>query len=393
MLLYSNYENSYESWIPNNKKIYRIDQQLDATKPLTENTPSIFANTIDNEIPEVKFATALQKFDFDMPFYSGMNNSFNFKNFYGVDSSFLQIFPFKLKYGSFKDFYTTQQIIISEKVSNAFFGDENPVGKTISMGFNTDLDFKIVGVLSESGPTHLRIEAISYYTLSSIPNNWGTISSMPFTTYVELNETADASASVGKIKNLYQKNIDRDKESLVVILEPINKIHLSSLITGNSNLKFFLAIIFLSGLLLIISCLNFINLIIAKSSIRNKEFAIKKLLGTTRPSLIKQFLSETFLQTIISFVLALGLLYLLMPYLEKIVGLNENLLASISKPIIITQLIGLILFITIITSPWHLSTNRLITCRIKNLDLIPIKFFLLRVFLPIKLRLLLIQIK
>lgn len=349
MMLYNNYEKSYEKWIPDSNNIYKIDQRKNASYPITENTPGILANSVQDELPETKYATALQKFNIEMPFYSGINNSYTFKNFYGVDSSFLKIFPLHLKYGSFKDFYSPQQIILSDKVSRIFFGDINPVGKTISMGYNSGMDFIIAGVFADPGPTHLELEAISWYSLSTISKDWKASSFMPFITYVEVNKNVSVSSLTEKIKSIYQKNLKEDNSSLSIILEPINHIHISSLITGDAKLKFLVAIVLLSCLLLIISCLNFINLVIAKSSVRNKEFAIKKVLGTDHVSLIKQFLSETFLQTFISFLLALGLLFLIMPYLKSMVGIKKNLFSSLTKPAMIIELLGLILIISFAT--------------------------------------------
>lgn len=349
MLLYVNYENSYEKWIPQNENIYRIDQRQDANYPLINNTPGILASTIQNELPELKYTTALQKFDFGVPFYSGIDHSYNFKNFFGVDSSFLKIFPLHLKYGSFQDFYSPQQIILSDQVSKTFFGDINPVGKTISMGYNSGMDFTIAGVFENPGPTHLDLEAISWYSLSMVPKDWETSSFIPWINYVEVNKNVSVSSLTEKIKNLYQKNLGKKGNSLGVTLEPINSIHSSSLITGDANLKFLLAIILLSSLLLVISSLNFINLIIAKSSMRNKEFAIKKVLGTSRLSLIKEFLSETFLQAFISFLLALGLLFILLPYFKNMIGIKEIVFSALTQPKLMIELTCLVLIISLAT--------------------------------------------
>lgn len=347
MLLYTNYENSYEKWIPDNGAIYRIDQQQN-NNSIHANTPGPLANSIQNELPEIKYSTGLQKFNVNLPFYSGINNSYQFKKLYGVDSSFFKIFPLKLKYGSLEDFYSPQKIILSEKVSKQFFGDINPVGKKISMGYNLGLDYTIAGVLEKPGPTHLDLEAISWYPQKAVPG-WNSASTMPFTTYVEVNKNISIPSLTNKIEKLYSSNVKQGKNDLKVTLEPINKIHLSSLISGSENLKLLIAITLLAGLLLAISCLNFINLVIAKSYTRNKEIAIKKVLGTGRINLIKQFLSETFLQTILSFLISLGLLFLLMPYFKNAIGIENNLLSSIATPQIIIELIASVIIISLIT--------------------------------------------
>lgn len=347
MLLYTNYEKSYEKWIPGNSSVYRIDQKQ-GVNSLSINTPGPLANAVQNELPEIEYATGLQKFNVSLPFYSGINNSFTFKNLYGVDSSFLKIFPLKLKYGSFKDFYSPQTIILSEKVSEKLFGNANPVGKTISMGYNLGMDFTIAGVLKNPAPTHLDLEAISWYPQSSVPA-WNTGYEMPYTTYVKVKKNVSIAALDKKIENLYRKNLKQSNSELNITLEPINQIHLNSLISGDGNFKLLIAIVLLAGLLLAISCLNFINLVIAKSSTRNKEIAIKKVLGTGRISLIKQFISETFLQTFISFLIASGLLFLLMPYLKNMVGIQNNLLSSFTISKLTVELIASVLIISLIT--------------------------------------------
>ena len=240
MLLYTNYENSYEKWIPNNAAIYRIDQQLN-NNTINANTPGPLANSIQNELPEIKYSTGLQKFNVSLPFYSGINNSYQFKNLYGVDSSFFKIFPLKLKYGSLKNFYSPQKIILSEKVSKDFFGDTNPVGKTISMGYNLGLDYTVAGVLEKPGPTHLDLEAISWYPKKTVPD-WNTADSMPFTTYIEVNKNISIPSLTDKIKNLYSNNVKSNNGPERITLEPINQIHLSSLISGSENLKLLIAI-------------------------------------------------------------------------------------------------------------------------------------------------------
>lgn len=329
ILLYVNYEMSYEKWNPNAANIYRIDEEKNGLSSFSKYTPYPLAGEMKETFPEIKNTSVVYPLKIDLPIYAGKNSYF-FKRFYCIDSNFFKLFPYKAKYGSLT--FKPGSIILTEETSKKLFGNINPVGRIVTMGKeNLNMEFQphytVTAILkSPAGPSHLTFEALSWLPPHARLPQSGWQSSNVIT-YVSIKPKISIGNLTQKIQKIYQQKLSPNGKNngLRLILEPITKIHLRSAIASVNNLQTVIIVSFLAILMLLIACINFTNLSIARSAYRAKEVGMKKVLGAGRLKLIGQFLGESFFQCLIALFLGLVASELLLPSFNHIVGLNLDI--------------------------------------------------------------------
>jgi putative ABC transport system permease protein len=224
-------------------------------------------------------------------------------------------------------------IVLTESTALKYFGNEDPIGKTIQ--FNGNQNLQVTGILKDL-PVNSQLQfgmLISFATLEEQEkgnlyndgNAWGWYN---FFTYILLKPQADADAFAAKLPAFTQKYFGEDMRKknygLELILQPLQDIHLNNTVsyevesTGNRQAIYFLAIIAL--FIIAIAWVNYINLSTAKAAERAKEVGIRKVVGSTRPQLIGQFLLESVLINLLAATVAVFLAYLLMPFFHTLIG-------------------------------------------------------------------------
>jgi len=237
-------------------------------------------------------------------------------------------------------------IIITEDIAEKYFKGENPVGALINVN---DRDFEITGVV-ENCPvnTHLQYNLIaSFASFELNDGSWMEMSSWGwagFFSYIKLKPGVDAAAFGEKIRHLAYQYA---KEELAAggfkehncLLQPVGTIHLQSF-----DKRLYLYIFSTIGvLILLIACLNFINITTARSANRAKEIGVRKVVGAFRFQLIKQFISESILTFFISFIAALILTSLVLPFFNRLAG-TEFTEAYLFQSKVIFPSLGIALF-------------------------------------------------
>lgn len=230
-------------------------------------------------------------------------------------------------------------MVISEKLANKIFeSPENAMGKMIT--YNEGTSFKVTGVFRDTPKNaHYKISYLMSFenALERRPylrDNWGSNSLI---TYVKLREGTDLEALHEKFPGFMQTNMDREPEDCYQLyLQPFEDIHLKSghiKFQYNRNPGDINTIYVMSGvslLILVIACINFINITIARSMKRAREVGMRKVLGATRAKLVYQFLGESLLITLIAILLSLALVEILLPefntLLYKALNLNFDFL-------------------------------------------------------------------
>ena len=250
---------------------------------------------------------------------------FQERNFVYGDSTAFQTFSWDLIVGdpvnALKKPFT---VVLTETTSKKYFGDLNPIGQTLTV--DQDLKVTVTGVMEDVPPnTHFTFDALismsTFYKIrQDIFDQWGYVD---FYTYLEINPNADIAAMEAKFPEFVSKYIDGWK-GFSMKLEPLADAYLHSEagrqpgVTGNlTNVYVFTSI---ALFILLIACINFMNLSTARSVERAKEVAIRKTVGSQRIALIYQFLFEAIIITGIAAVLAAGLVVLTLPYLEILSG-------------------------------------------------------------------------
>ena len=234
-------------------------------------------------------------------------------------------------------------VIISETEARKYFGDQNPVGKIIEIDTSGFGRFEVTGVFKDI-PTNSHFHFGLLASLSTFPGllNEQEWTANNFITYFLLRKGASAKELENKLKFyvLEIAGVERYKEALAqgnyweFFLQPLTSIHLHSDLNGefepNGSIKYVYIFMIIAFFVLIIACINFMNLSTAKSTLRAREVGIRKASGSTRTVLIRQFLFESLVLTLLSTILALVVVKLLVPLYGDWVGreLSFNLFSS-----------------------------------------------------------------
>lgn len=259
-----------------------------------------------------------------------------------VDPSFMEMFDFKLLKGNRSQVLSgPQNIILTESLSKKIFGDTDPLNKTLIL--DNKKPYQVSGIIADL-PSNTDFDFNYLIPLTKADNyspNWNTST---FMTYIQLKDGTDVDAFNKKLKNIIAKKTNNELKGSL-FLYPLSKMHLYSKfeqgVPVGGKIDQVKLVAGLGFLILLIACINFVNLSTARSQKRAKEVAVRKVVGAQRSSLIAQFLTESVLLSIIAGMLSIGLTFLALPFFNKI--LDKPLVFSITDPMIWVSLVGFIL--------------------------------------------------
>jgi putative ABC transport system permease protein len=242
----------------------------------------------------------------------------------GVDPSFFEIFTFPFVAGdSNTALDKISSIVLTEKMAQKYFGDEIPIGKTIS--FNNKYDFLVTGVV-KNVPSNSHIKFDFLVPFEFIKNVHEDIEGWSFFrcySYFQLEETSSYQELSGKIKTFLNDRIQIESRP-ELSLTPLSKYFVFE---ENDGVLFKLVILFsfIAILIWTIACINFINLSTARAINRAKEVGTRKVVGANRIQLIGQFLGESIILSLISFILALLFVELALPGFSNLAQVDIRL--------------------------------------------------------------------
>jgi putative ABC transport system permease protein len=327
IMIYVQFELSYDRYHENARFIYRVASELPAGhthggKTAMTRTVSPLGPTMVEEFPEVKSATRFARNRNVLLTYD--NQNFLEEEVIFAEPQIFRMFSLPLKRGhsetALSDPYS---IILSEKMAEHMFGRENPIGKVIR--YENSYDLKITGILQNMPQnSHFVMDLIiPFQTYAQIfeldLTKWQNHSTV---TYIQLNEGVAPHAVEQKIPGLFRKYAESDlwpggRRYCRPFLQPLTSIHLHSDLDGEfaptNNIKNIYLFSTIAFLILIIACINYMNLATARSTQRGKEVAIRKVVGALRHHLVKQFYGESCIFLILAFILALALIQVLLP--------------------------------------------------------------------------------
>ncbi|EHQ31118.1 ABC transporter permease [Mucilaginibacter paludis] len=321
ILLYLNYELSYDKWSPELSKVYKVSMQMKGE--VQERTPAPLGALLARQFPDAEAATSIQPSgDYEVLLDANGKKIYQ-KNVVSVDSSFLKVFPYKLLKGDASAALNQPNAaILSEELSHKLFGDADPTGKTIKV-YN-DIQCVITGVMEEpKGPSHLTVKMLMRNPHEKQGNFWANYS---FVTYLKLkhyNSEPNTEDAINRI--YYNDHLKRDSRSFEgykragqetsLFIDAVPQIY-NFPKHGSSPFKVVSILLTLALSLLLAGSINFSNLSIAKAVNRAKEVGVRKVLGSSRKQLILQFMIETSLQCLISLGMAAIIVYLAIPYIN-----------------------------------------------------------------------------
>ncbi|MBZ9731140.1 ABC transporter permease [Salegentibacter sp. JZCK2] len=350
-------EHQFDKFLPEGERVYRVYNHFSDSNRDEMNAPTfpMIATTLKQDFPEVEQTARILMLPEGKELFETDGKKMYVDRGFFVDSTFFEVFPLELKYGS-RDGALDEpaSIVISEEMAEQFFGNENPVGKEIIMN-QTPLTVK--AVIKKNPKFHLQINSLLPLSLAGIPaermESWGW---MQFYNYLKLKEGADAGALEAKFQPLVhqktQEFSDGREATHKVYLQPLHKIHLysSNFVYDNAkrgNITYLRALTFIAIFILLIACFNFINLATAKSLQRAKEVGVRKSIGANRKQLIFQFIGETVFLTLISIVLSLILTLILLPWLNEFTG-KEIEYSIFTDPLLLLSFLGITLTVGIL---------------------------------------------
>lgn len=244
-----------------------------------------------------------------------------------VEPKFPEMFTFKMLKGSQKGLKDPYSILISESVATALFGDTDPINKIVKVDNKTNV--KVTGVY-EDLPHNTTLNEVTFVlswemylaTESWVKNSQDQWNNNSFQTFAELNPNADFDKVSAKIKLVKFNHDKQDAAKPMVFLHPMSKWHLYSEFKDGKIAGGRIQFVWLFGIIgvfvLLLACINFMNLSTARSEKRAKEVGVRKAIGSVRSQLITQFLSESLLIVVFAFVLTLLLVTLTLPWFNEL---------------------------------------------------------------------------
>lgn len=335
-------------WVDNQLSFDKSQVQRDRIYRLEDvewvDMPTIIRQSL-SELPEIqKFAM----FDsWQTPTLKYKNRFFDIKHFVFVDSCVFDIFTIPFLQGDPKTALDMPfSVVLTESYAKKIFVNENPVGKIVK--YDNKFDFTVTGVIEDVGEFHVEINALApLENLSHIKGRPGFLEEQNwnFLTYLLLHEESNIPLLEEKINKLLDKEVMGVETDL--ILRPFSEIYFARNLKHENGVKhgnIQLIILFsaIALFILLIACINFINLTTARSSTRAKEIGIRKVVGADQKSLIIQFLGETLLVAVISLVTAIFLIKLFLSTFNRLIG--GNIAVNYSDPKLIIGIIIVLFF-------------------------------------------------
>ncbi len=306
-------------------------------------TPKIMASAIKQDYPEVE---SVVRVNWTSTFLFSIDNKKLKANGVIVDNDFLNVFSFPLIKGNIISIFNeVNSVVITEKLSKKLFQEEDPIGKIVKVD-NTD-NFTITGVLKDlPSNTDFEFEFLipwSYLHQKGWDDeNWSNNSTI---TYILLKEGVEHTSFAPKIKEL-RKKYDKESPKMETFLYPFSRSYLYSKFENGEEIGGKIDILrmfgIIAGFILLIACINFMNLSTARSEKRAKEVGIRKVLGANKESLIGQFLIESILISFFAGILALIIVIIALPAFNNLV--ERELMLDFSNKWYWIIAVGFILF-------------------------------------------------
>ncbi len=357
-VLFARHEMGYDRFHERTERIYRVIRAVrsdDGAVSYHPVTAGPLAGALRRDFPEVKqaahtwsWAVWIQRKG------EWFKESVNF-----VDEDFLNAIPFPLVWGDrHQALKAPFSIVMTEKMARRYFGDDNPLGKVISIDRESLTgDYRVTGVVRLPRQSSLRFDFListASHQIQHVLDQWKERAF--FETYIELNQGVAPEELEQKLSDWVRRYRSEDwRKQNVYHLQPLRRIHLYSntdfprLEPWRGDNIGALYLVSLTGLLILtIACINFVNLATARSTNRSLEVGIRKAVGADRYQLIRQFLGESVMLAILSLVLSVGLTEILLPAFRSLSSKQLIFLQMLDLPLILS-LLGIALVVGVLS--------------------------------------------
>ena len=333
ILLYIQDELGYDRYHPHADRVYRIVDDIESGGQTvqTAGSPTGWGPALKRDFPEIELVVRLR--GTESAWLVDLGNTIYYeRKVIWAGSDLFEMFSIPLAAGDQSvALAEPYSMVISEDLAFKYFGDEEAIGKAVNL--DNRWDFKVTGVMKNI-PTnsHMRPDMfVSYSTMTAIQSGWDLDDweyHRNLYTYVRLRENVSPSEFEAKLPAFLERHAgDQYREAGIILrptLQPLVDIHLYSNRESehepNGDVRYVALFMAIAFLVLIIACINFINLATARSEMRAREVGVRKVLGANRMQLIRQFLGESVLMAGLAAVLAVILVHLALPAVNEIAG-------------------------------------------------------------------------
>lgn len=349
--LYVDREFHYDAWVDNPDSLYRVEErfsfpewgegwmssvQVPLHVEIQENFPEINHSSLFDHL-----YTTVKK-----------DNVVFYEQLAEVDEDFFDMFSVVYVEGNRESVMPNQNsIILTQSLATKYFGDESPLGKMITIAGDRDM---MVSAVIEDFPseTHMKVDGFVQYRYGLHPYQSEWSSNSPWL-YVQVNDPSlipniheKFAQLVAEHKPFMSEDEENPNDHLEITLQPFSDVHLIS--NGRTasnpygNLAYVYGYIGIAALILMISCINYVNLSTARATKRTKEVCMRKIMGASRKQLTGQFMGETLVLAVIALIAAILLTYASIPWFEAVVGgsLNLNLFSNANLWVLFLALLG-----------------------------------------------------
>ena len=357
ILFYVQDELSYDRFHENADRIFRVVDSGDAPGGMSFDlalTSAPFAPTMKADFPEVKDSVRLYR---RRRMLANGERKYYEDNLFYADKSLFNIFTLPLvKGGPETALQSPLTVVLSQSTALKYFGNNEAIDKTLSID---NQDFLVTGIMKDM-PKNSHFIAdlfVSFKTLEQIPifqnnyiQNWVR---HEFYTYVLLKDADSAKELESKLPAFIDKYAAQEVKEILggtisSSLQPLKSIHLHSHrqveISPNSDIKYVYIFSFIAFIILLIACVNFMNLATARSAKRSMEVGLRKVVGASRTQLVRQFLGESLMFTCFALMFAVVIVSVALPSFNSLTG-KEIDISYLNNPLLLGGLVLILIFV------------------------------------------------
>ncbi|WP_420154320.1 ABC transporter permease [Siphonobacter sp.] len=354
LFLYIKDELAFDRYHRQAEQIYRVNLAVsfDGKEEKWATAPNIVGPIMQEKIPGVKQQVRFLKHNFgESAFITTGEKKFVEKSLYWADSTLFQVFDIPLVQGNPQTaLEKPNQVLISQRTAERYFGSENPLGKDLKVDNRTTLE--VTGVYADF-PDHSSFDAnlIGSFATETWAYKNLSWSNASFETYVLLNPQTQPTSVERQLDKLIKQNVPEENRYYTAYLQPLTDLHLHSEDVAHvytqkiGDPQQVRILVVLAIVVLVIACINYMNLSTARSQQRFREVGINKALGASRSLVARRFYIETAILVLLSILLSIALLEAFLPVFNRLASRNLTANAVLSPEVIV----GLVLTGTLVT--------------------------------------------
>ena len=364
ILLWVQNEINFDNNHPDADKVFRLTTSIKENNWIWETTPLLLANAAKKVIPEIEKVSRL--YAYNQPVFNVNGNLTYEKKCAYVDDDWFNLFQYDFIKGNAASFaQDLSSIILTASAAKKYLGNQEAIGATIRID---SMNFQVKAIVKDA-PVNSSFQYQAFMPLAALltdaqrrenDENW---SNFNYITFIKLKPGSNPFVTAKKLTNVLP---DNKKEGTTISLISLKEMHFenglksSAFMHGNRNTVYIFSI--LAFLLLLIACINYVNLTTAKASLRAKEVSVRKMVGAKRIHLFYQFIAESLLISFMSLITTLVLIHFCLPSFNSVTDKNFVLtLTSVSMwGVIVITLFAALLLNSIYYQSLHDKTGALI---------------------------------